>query len=77
MPERLFRNDLVHLPGHILGAGLHVREHLYLDGPVAEGDLDDVPFFDRLAGLGDLAIDEDAARIGHLRTGELATQSVD
>ena len=52
-----FRNDLVHFPGHILGARLYVREHLYLDGPVAEGDLDDVPFLDRLAGLGDLAID--------------------
>lgn len=59
-------NDLVHLAGHILGARLHIREHLYLDGPVAEGHLDDVARLDGLTGLGDLAVDEDAACIGHL-----------
>ena len=32
----LFADDLVHLPGHVLGAGLHIGEHLDLDGPVAE-----------------------------------------
>ena len=59
-------DDLVHLAGHVLGAGLHVGEDLHLDGPVAEGDLDDVAGLDGLAGLGGLAVDEDAARVGHL-----------
>ncbi len=39
---------------------------LTLMGPVAERHLNDVPGLDGLAGLGDLAVDEDAARVGHL-----------
>ena len=62
----LFRKDLVHLPRDILGAGLHIGEHADFDGAVAEGDLDEVARLDGLAGLGDLAVDEDAACIGHL-----------
>ena len=62
----LFRKDLVHLPRDILGAGLHIGEHADFDGAVAEGDFDEVARLDGLAGLGDLAVDEDAACIGHL-----------
>ena len=62
----VFYDDLVHLPGHILGAGLRIGEDFDLDGAVAEGHLDDIPRVDGLAGLGHLAVDEDAACIGHL-----------
>src|SRR5699024_5923123 len=40
--RRALRDDLVHLPGHVLGAGLGVRQDPHLDRPVAEGDLNDV-----------------------------------
>ena len=64
--RRALRDDLVHLPGHVLGAGLGVREDPHLDRAVAKGDLDHVPGGDGGAGLGHLAVDEDAAGVGHL-----------
>ena len=63
----LFRKDLVHLSRDILGAGFHVGEYADFDGAVAEGDLDEVARLDGLAGLGDFAVDEDAASFATVR----------
>src|SRR5699024_11412167 len=59
--RRALRNDLVHLAGHVLGAGLGVREDPHLHRPVAERDLDHVAGGDGGRSLGHLAVDEDAA----------------
>ena len=50
--DAVLLDDLVHFPGHVLGARLHIGEDFDLDGPVAEHHLDDVPGLDGLTGLG-------------------------
>ena len=54
------------LPRNVLALLLDVGEDADLDGPVAEGDLDDVADLDRVAGLGGLAVDQHAPGVGDL-----------
>lgn len=63
---RLPLDHLKHLPRNVLALLLDVGEDADLDGPVAEGDLDDVADLDRVAGLGGLAVDQHAPGVGDL-----------
>ena len=57
--------DICRHAGVLAGGGLG-GEHPHFHRLVAEGDLDLVSLFDGVAGLGRLAVYQDAARVGHL-----------